>query len=143
MRFMGHSPISYYSPVSVRCRTWIQSYTLYHQPLVYSTDSLLIHKIFIFQDDIKFFLMVNLADCTKIMFDPQVIHIVHSAGPSQSSDLSTSFFPLFLPKSSYAPTYPHYPHPETVYNWKGGSGFQILHFCTHLINLPISTFFLR
>lgn len=53
--------------------------------------------------------MVNLAHCTKITFDSQVIHIIHNRLSQIQEILSTPPPVHFRAKSSYAPTYPHYP----------------------------------
>ena len=54
--------------------------------------------------------MVNLAHCTKNVFDPHFIHIIHidiPPFPPYSSPIASL---MFTGKSTYTPTYPHYPH---------------------------------
>ena len=66
--------------------------------------------------DIIRVVMVNLAHCTKITFDFQVIHIIHIDFPHFGGFLSTPKGGHFSGKSSYAPSYPHYPQFFSIIN---------------------------
>ena len=53
---------------------------LYHYPLIYSSFRPFVHKklISLLQRRHKSKIMVNLSGCTKIMFDSQLIHVIHN-----------------------------------------------------------------
>lgn len=53
---------------------------MYHYPLIYSSFRPFVHKklISLLQRRHKSKIMVNLSGCTKIMFDSQLIHVIHN-----------------------------------------------------------------
>ena len=85
------------------------------------------------------FIIVNPAGCTKNMFCFRLIHTVHNHFPENVQKLYTAPSVHFAGKSSYTPTYPHYPHFFSVYHQFSPDKESEVTFCTHLINFPFST----
>lgn len=72
--------------------------------------------------------------CTNHTFVPSSIHIIHTHFPQSYPHLIFLLFSLFF---TYAPTYPHYPQVYKSPLLPIFFPFQILFFCTHLINLHV------
>ena len=91
--------------------------------------------------DINPLFIVNQTDCTKIMFDFWLIHFIHINPQFPCWNLSTWNMPILLDKSSYTPSYPHYPqfYPRENYHFPGIS--QLFYFCTHFIKFQFATSF--
>ncbi len=89
--------------------------------------------------DIIRHIMVNLANCTENLFYSPAIHIIHTDFPKNVDKLCTSLLVHFKGKSSYTPTYPHYPQFFSVYHHLSPYGTLQFYFCVYLINLHIST----
>ena len=83
--------------------------------------------------------MVNLANCTKNLFYSPVVHIIHTVFAKNVEKLCTPHLVHFKGKSSYTPSYPHYPHLFYVYHHLSPSKVHQPDFCVYLINLHIST----
>lgn len=73
------------------------------------------------------------------MFCFRLIHTIHNHFPENVQKLYTSTSVRFTGKSSYTPTYPHYPHFFSVYHQFSPDKEICGSFCTHLINFPFST----
>lgn len=73
------------------------------------------------------------------MFCFRLIHTIHNHFPENVQKLCTSTSVRFTGKSSYTPTYPHYPHFFSVYHQFSPDKEICGSFCTHLINFPFST----
>ena len=86
-------------------------------------------------------IIVNQTNCTKIMFDFWLIHFIHTNPQFTCWNLSTWNMPILWDKSSYTPSYPHYPqfYPRENYRFSGIS--QLFYFCTHFIKFHFMTSF--
>ena len=83
--------------------------------------------------------MVNLAHCTRTQVPFAVVHIFHIFPRQNPPFFSTAENLNFHRKSSYAPSYPHYPHFFSSFHSVPTTKLFHPHFCEDVINLPVST----
>ncbi len=83
--------------------------------------------------------MVNLAHCTRTQVPFAVVHIFHIFPRQNPPFFSTAENLDFHRKSSYAPSYPHYPHFFSSFHSVPTTKLFHPHFCEDVINLPVST----
>ena len=85
--------------------------------------------------------IVNQTNCTKIMFDFWLIHFIHTNPQFPCWNLSTQNMPILWDKSTYTPSYPHYPQFYPRENYRIHRFSQLFYFCTHFIKFYFSTSF--
>ena len=91
--------------------------------------------------DIIHHIIVNQTNCTKIMFDFWLIHFIHTNPQFSCWNLSTRNMPILWDKSSYAPSYPHYPQFYPRENFRFSRISHLFYFCTHFIKFHFMTYF--
>ena len=140
----GPGPASHWSPRRPESARRV-SHNLVYCNTIFSLIQLVHEKLTIFTGPSQLQclhnckIMVNLAHCTRTQVPFWFVHNFHIFLRQNPPFLSTPKNLDFHRKSSYAPSYPHYPQSFSSFHILPMTKLFHPHFCELVINLPDST----